>query len=386
MKVLVFQNLPNTGFVDDITHLVSRSLSFSTKTPGLYHQLSFDLNRNVQTDFSIFQQYLGYRIVVFDEFNDVAWDGLIWSVEIAMGDHSLGPQDMEFVQNYVVAEYSDILNDNRYAQTAYVADADSQTRYGIKEYVAGLGQFTSVAAENYRDRFIGHHKVPFSSGTINIPVGGDALSVRVTALGFWATTRYRKFQSIIPTITTVQNRIKEIVDRSVVPNTPASTYYLQFFSTDTGLIEGTNLNIARASTHVDTIGYYLERVVSLGDTSFNSWYIGAEHGEYHGEFPLGLPRVKVWQRPTAVEFICDVLTGQVMRPGGEIVSPSKIRAGNFVQIRGAVPQGAILSTPLDQLQGFVLSETTFDAGTGVLRGTPEGTDRDLSILLARLSG
>lgn len=386
MKVIVFQNLPDTGFVADITPLVSRSLRFSTHIPGIYHQLTFDLNRNLNFDFSIFQQYLGYRIVVFDELNDVAWDGLIWSVEIAMGDHGLGPQDLEFIQNYVVAEYSDILADNRYAQTAYLSDATSQLRYGIKEHVLSLGQFTSVAADNIANRFITNHKTPFASGNINIPIGGDNLSVRVTALGYWATTRYRKFQSIVQTTTTVQNRIKEIVDRTVVPNAPASTYYLQFFSTDTDLVGGTNLTIARASTHVDTVGYYLERVVSLGDTSFNTWYIGAEHGEYHGQFPLGLPRVKVWTRPTVVEFVCDVLSGQVTRPGGEVVSPLKIRAGNFVQVRGAVPQGAILSQPLDQLQGFVLVETSYDAGSGILRGTPEGTDRDVSILLARLAG
>jgi len=267
-----------------------------------------------------------------------------------------------------------------------VSDADSQTRYGIKEQVLSYGQFTSVAANNAVNRYLTNHKQPFVGGSLNIPVGGDNLSVRVTALGYWATTRYRKFQSIVTTTVAAQDRIKEIVDRTVFPALPSSTYYLEFFSTDTGLIDGTNLIIARATTHVETVGYYLERVVSLGDTSYNTWYIGAEHGEYHGQFPLGLPRVKVWSRPTSVEFICDVLTGHVTRPGGEPVSPLKIRAGNFVQIRGAVPQGAILSTPLDQLQGFVLSETSYDAGTGVLRGTPEGTDLDVSILLARLRG
>lgn len=378
MQVLLFDLGGN--FVDDITKFVGQSLRFSTRVPGLYYQLDLTITADFPLLMFGYDNYLGHRIVVMDS-GQIVWDGLIWSLGISIGDSSLGPRDLNFVWNYVVVEYSDILNDGRYALTSYISDADSQARYGIKEQVLPYGSMTSVAAARARDAYSLSHKQPFVGGTFSFPPSSEETSLRIGALGWWATTRYRKFQSIVTSLQNVIDVIKNIVNRTVVPNLPASTYYLQMFSTDTSLIEGTNLQIARATFHYDAIGSYLEHIVSLGDNSNNIWYIGAEHGNYNGRFPLGAPRVKVWQRPTSPEFTLDMSTGKVWR-GGADVSPYMIRAGNFVKVVNFAPSGM----PIYQSRSFVVAQTDYDASRGVIGLTPEGTDQQVEIILARMSG
>lgn len=372
-------------YVEDISTRISGGVSFSTRVPGLYYQLEFSIDGTISALMDIYQNWLGNRIVVFDDYGGIAWDGLIWSMEIDFGGVSLGPRDLDFIANYVAVEYSDVLNSNNYALTSYASDIDSQAIYGIKEEVLPYGSMTSSAAAKALSRYISDHKQPFTGGTFAFPPAGDSVSLRITALGFWATTRYRKFQSIITTTTTVKTRIQEIVNRTVTPAAPGTSYYLQAFSTDVGLIDGTNLVIARANLHVDSIGSYLEHIVSLGSDSNQVFYIGAEHGNWNGELPLGAPRVRVWGRPTAPEFYCDIATGLVRDNAGQIISPFRIRAGTFVAVTGLSPNANYLNT-LDQIRGFIVSETSYDDSRGIISMKPEGTDQGIEMILARMRG
>lgn len=384
MQICLFDKLPGNGYIDDLSKYIDGGIQFSTSIPGLYSKLDMNISTDIVKSFNIFQNYLGNRVVIFDDFGSVAWDGLIWSVELEMGGVSLGPRDLGFVSNYVAVEYSDMLNDGRYGLTAYGTDSDSQNLYGIKEEVPSYGSITAVAAANAASRYLANHANPFLTGSLSIPLSGDNISVRVGAVGYWATANYRKFQSTIVTTTSVQTRITEIVNGSVTPAAPGGSTYLQYFSTDTSLIEGTNLTIARASLQTYTVGSYLAKVVSLGDTSFNTWYIGAEAGAYNGAFPVGLPRIKVWQRPTTPEYFVDIAGGTITNVSGAEVSPFAIRAGNFVQFRDLIPSASQLSQPLDQLRGFIVAETTYDSRSGLLTAKPEGADQDVDIILARM--
>lgn len=375
----------SSSYIENVSERISGGVSFSTRVPGLYYQLEFAIDDTISVLMDIYQNWLGHRIIVFDDYGGIAWDGLIWSMEIDFGGVSLGPRDLDFIANYVAVEYSDVLNSNNYALTSYTSDIDSQATYGIKEEVLPYGSMTSSAASKALSRYIADHKQPFSGGTFEFPPTGDSASLRITALGFWATTRYRKFQSAITTTTTVQTRIQEIVDRTVVPAAPGTSSYLQAFSTDISLIGGTDLVIARANFHVDSIGSYLEHIVSLGSDSNQIFYIGAEHGNWNGQFPIGPPRVRVWGRPTVPEYHCDIMTGLVRDNSRQVVSPFKIRAGTFVTVSGLAPNATYLNT-LDQLRGFIVSETSYDDSRGIISIKPEGTDLGVDMILARMKG
>lgn len=371
-------------FVANLTDDIGSTLNFSTKIPGIFYRLSCTLNADLPILMRAYEDYLGYKIIV-THLGKIVWEGIVWSTELDLGGFSIGPRDLGFVANYVTVEYSDLLNDGRYALTTYLSDTDSQAKYGIKEAVMPYGGMTSSAADKATAIYLANHKNPYAGGRLSFPPSSDQASLRIECLGYWATTRFRKFQSLITTTTTAQTRIQEIVNRTVVPATPGTSYYLEFFSTDTSLIEGTNLTIARATLHVDTIGSYLERVVSLGDNSNGVWYIGAEHGDYSGNLPTGSPRVKVWARPTTVEFFLDMSKG-IVRQGAVPVSPMMIRAGNFVKITNFSPIGIQVGSDFDQLRGFAVSQTEYDDSRGTVTLTPEGTDVGIEMILARMGG
>lgn len=385
MRIYRYQNpLVGNALISELSPGVDGGFSFSTRLPGLYYNFQGNLKGDLDQLFDIYQSCLGNRLVVFDEYGEFVWDGLIWDTELSFGGTSLGPRSMSQIGNYVVVEYADILNDRRYALTAYVSDTDSQTKYGVIEQVLPYGNMTSVASDKALAKYLANHKEPPLGGTFAFPVSSNEAAISITALGFWATTNFRKFQRFDVTTDTVNNIINSIVNRSVVPNAPASTYYLQYFSTDTGLVEGTNLTIAKFNDHVDSIGAYLAHVTSLGDNSNNVWYIGAELGSFNGNFPIGLPRVKVWQRPTSPSFYLNMARGLVYQ-GGSIVSPFSIKAGTMVRIQDLAPSNP-LSTTLDNLRSFVVAETTYNSDTNILSMTPEGSDEEVNMILARMRG
>lgn len=385
MLVRVLSGTVNPAVVEDLS-LLCDSLEFSTALPGLNDRASVGVSNSASDVFIRFLTYLGRRIVIYDDNNEAAWDGLIWSIEADLGGHTLGPKDLGSVWNYVLVEYADMLDSNKYAQTAYISDLNSQALYGIKEQILPYGEMTSSAATKAVNRYSVNHADPFISGNLSIPLSGNSLGLKINAVGYWATTHYRKFQSALTTTCTVQTRIQEIVNQTVTPALPASSKYLEFFSTETGLIEGTNLTIARATLHVETAGSYLQRIVSLGDNSNNTWYIGAETGEEYRNNPMviGAPRMKVWSRPSVPEFFVSARDGKVFSKSGQPVHPSKVRAGNYIQLIDVLPQMLQTSQWLDRVRGFILAETHYDAIRGSLSGRPEGQDSDVDMILARM--
>lgn len=401
MRVLLFQRLQPylqiiTGnqyndFIMDLTPYLDGGFEFSTKNPGLHYRFTASIGKDSASLYEIFSNYLGCRVVVIDDDGQPCWDGILWETEISVGGNSLGPLTLAWVGNYCAVEYSDILNNNKYAITAYDESGESFDLYGLIERVLPYGQFTSVAATTAAGRYRANHFRPRLSGNIQVPLNSSDASLSITALGYWATSRYLQFKSIIATTVTVQDRIKEIVDRTVtraltVSGTPQNYPYLEFFSTNTGLIEGTPLSIIRYGMHGETIGNYLERIISLGDASYNTWYIGAEIGNYDGHLPLGYPQVKVWQRPTAVEYTSDVSSGKVYNVSGVPVSPFSVRAGNCIGINGLIPVSNANQLPVFGDNTFVVQETRYNSRTGILSAIPEGGDEDVSIIIARMRG
>ena len=378
-------------FIMDLTPLLDQGFEFSTKTPGLNYRFIGTISKDASALYELFANYLGARICVFSDEGDLVWDGLLWETELTIGNNSLGPLTMDWVANYCAVEYSDVLDSNRYALSTYQEDGASFDLFGLIEKILPYGQFTSVAAANAAGRYEANHSVPRLGGNIALPVTGNDLKLRITAVGYWATAGYIKIQSILTTSVTVQNRIKEIVDRTVtrpitISGTPQNYPYLEFFSTDVSLIEGTNLTIIRYTTHVEATSAYFERMVSLGDTSFNTWYVGAEVGSFDGKFPVGYPRVKVWQRPTAVEFFASSQNKAIYDSAGVEVSPFRVRAGNSVQVNGLIPAAFVPQIPIIGDNTFIVQESRYDSRTWTLSVTPEGGDEDVSIIIASMSG
>lgn len=372
------------SLVQDISGLLDGGFTFSTRLPGLHYNFQGSIKGDLSELFGIYQTSIGERLLVFDSWMNLVWDGLIWEVELSFGGISLGPRSISQIGNYVAVEYADILDDRRYALTAYLSDTDSQAKYGIIEQVLPYGNMTSVAADKAVAKYLANHKEPPLGGNFQFPVNSSEASLSITALGFWATANLRKFQRIDTTTDTVNNIINSIVNRTVVPNAPASSYYLQYFSTDTSLVGGTNLTIAKFNDHVDSIGAYLAHIVSLGDNSNNVWYIGAEAGSFNGGFPVGLPRMRVWQRPTAPDFVLNIAKGLIYQQGS-IVSPFTIKAGSMVKIQDLSP-GNPESTALDNLRNFVVAETTYNSNTDTISLIPEGSDVEIEMILARMRG
>lgn len=383
MRIQLYSTSDRAVLLEDLTSLAT-SCVINTALPGLYAGCSLDVGMDFVRAMDMFRKYVGVRLVVSLDNGKIVWDGIVWSMEIDLGGYTIGPRDVGSVWNYVAVEYTDVLNNNAYSLTSYVSDLVSQATFGIKEQLVSIGGATSVAAGKAVQKYINDHANPFSSGSLSVPVSGSSVTLKINGSGWWATTHYRKFQSIVTTTATVQARIQEIVNRTVVPAAPASTYYLQFFSTDTGLIEGTDLVVARATLHVDSIGNYLARTVSLGDNSNNVWYIGADVGSIQ---ELTLPKIKVWKRPSFPTFLVETTSGKIHRADGQLVHPAEVRAGDYVQIVDLDPRGR--STPggwQDRISGFILESTSYDIFSGTLTGKPEGQDIELNMIIARMGG
>ena len=384
MQTILYDRLPGTDKLADLTPLLHND-RFSTAVPGLYRQWSAEIGEDIVEMFHWFEERLGCRLIVWanEEGEECVWDGLLWNVRLSFGGTGL-TRSLGDVHNRVAVEYSDLLNNNRYSLTAWANDADSQDTYGIKEHVLSPGGLTAAMAVNVRDTFAGVHATPVVGATIGIPVNQAGMRLSVSALGYWATLRYRLYQRLVTTTATVQAILEDIVDTTIAP--AYGTSYVEFLDpADLSLIGGTNLNITQYEDNANPIQDYIQHVVSLGDNSQNIWYVGVETGRRQGPV-WTLPRLRVWQRPETPDFIVSLADTLCQDAGGAARSILAIQAGMMVLIRDLVPDAASLSTPLDQLRGFVLTETEYNAQTGELRGTPEGSDAPLSLLLARMEG
>lgn len=383
MRIQLYTTSNPAVLLEDLTTKAD-SCQFNTSLPGLYGGCSLDVGMGFVRAMDMFKKYVGVRLVISLDNGKVVWDGLVWSMEIDLGGYTIGPRDLGSVWNYVVVEYTDLLNASTYSLSPFASDLPSQVTYGIKEQAVSIGGATSSAAAKAVQRYIDDHSQPFTSGSLSIPISGNGVTLKINGTGWWATTHYRKFQSIITTTATVQARIKEIVNQTVLPSLPAASVYLQFFSTDTGLIEGTDLVIARATFHVDSIGNYLARIVSLGDNANDTWYIGADSSTIN---ELTLPKIKVWKRPSYPNFFIETSSGKVHRADGSIAHPAEVRAGDYVQITDLDPQGRSVPTGWqDRISGYILENTSYDVMTGALTGKPEGQDIALNMILARMGG
>jgi len=140
MRVLLFQRLQPylqiiTGnqyndFIMDLTPYLDGGFEFSTKNPGLHYRFTASIGKDSASLYEIFSNYLGCRVVVIDDDGQPCWDGILWETEISVGGNSLGPLTLAWVGNYCAVEYSDVLNNNKYAITGYDESGESFDLYG----------------------------------------------------------------------------------------------------------------------------------------------------------------------------------------------------------------------------------------------------------------
>jgi len=135
--------------------------------------------------------WLGDRLEISNEAGDLVWWGVLWDLEINLGNVTLS-LSLDNIYNRVAVIYPHILGDGTTESrtTAWVEDATSIARYGARELLYGLPASFTSSAESVRDTLLERFKMAQpviqsqASSTYGASLGGKGLWHKAGAVYF----------------------------------------------------------------------------------------------------------------------------------------------------------------------------------------------------------
>lgn len=172
------------------TELGLTAQRYSINAIGGYEQAQIAIGTSIPLRLWDALHWLGYYVLIRNDWNNVVWAGKVTSVEVDFGGMALG-KSLDDMANRVQVAYSetDAYGSTQQGTTDWADNLPSQAAYGIKEVVQSEGDSDAAQAVKLRDRaldMIGS-PVPTPSSI------GQEISGTITCKGLWSTTAWRIF-------------------------------------------------------------------------------------------------------------------------------------------------------------------------------------------------
>jgi len=265
-ETIVIENNPVNileGFHQELNQDEFNIQSVITRDMGGFWSAKFSiLNPRKNEALQMLHNGPGRSVKFFNEKSICVWEGFISKVVVSTGAASAF-NDIRPVANEVWVRYRDFTTGNL-ARSTVAAHANSQTKYGQKDWVLSGGQLRATVAdqkaENYMD--LNFWATPQLDNFEIGGAGGGEIDLQVQCLGWWHTLDWRVYNQ---TILVVEANSAAVVTAIV---TAVGTYIL---STDIGP------NATQVAQEYDAdrrAGGIIKSIADLGDSSRNVWIAG----------------------------------------------------------------------------------------------------------------
>ena len=127
--------------------------------------------------------WLGDRVEIYSDTGDLVWHGVLWDMEISVGNVVL-TLSLDNVYNRVAVIYPHINADGSTESrtTTWAEDANSVARYGKREMLYGLPESWTSSAESVRDTLLARLCV---ASPIIGSQSGSSYGAHLSAMGLW---------------------------------------------------------------------------------------------------------------------------------------------------------------------------------------------------------
>lgn len=270
----------------------------------------------------LWMNYLGHDLQVYNELQELIWQGFINEITINFGALSLKLGPFVNIANRVDVQYQTTsyttnppIGGNQ-TSTGLADNTDSQAKYGVLETNISGGQGLIADMIQLRDTFLTENSVPAVDKQINLGNQQD-LAVSVSLLGYHALLGRFYYQATGTGTQTIDDKIKAILAAH-----PTLTFNMD-------AIDANALAIPVASDGTKTGLDEIQNIVARGNSSNQRYVFGV-----YGNVADGL--IVVY---TPIETTIDQLFynhsasengEQVTLISGAVVSPWNVRSGKWL--------------------------------------------------------
>lgn len=243
------------------------SISTTKRDMGGYWDASFDLIPDSREEAqALLANCLGRQVEIFNDDGQVAWEGMVNTITMETGTATL-VNSLNDMGNKVWCRYTAIGGANVLRSTVY-ENAQSQAKYGIKEFVLSGGEIAVASANQFASLYRDWNYWP-RPNLQQINTEGQVLSVpRLTlkCIGYIRTFEWLTYNQTVLTGTAST----QVVMTAIV------TACGQFVA-DT-VIEPNNTVVTREYDADRKALDIMESLASLGDSDGYAWVMGMTKG------------------------------------------------------------------------------------------------------------
>lgn len=154
---------------------------------------------------------VGRDVKIINDKSNIVWEGYISKVSVSTGRASAF-NDLEQMANEVWVRYTD-LTTGTLSRSTHQTDAQSQARWGRKDFVLSGGQLSSSEADQKADVYLAYNywaRPQLDTVRVGGSVSGETeIGLDVQCLGYWHTLKWRVYNQTVATGTDSASAVVE---------------------------------------------------------------------------------------------------------------------------------------------------------------------------------
>lgn len=308
ITINVFMPLVMGGaWIRNITTIQS-NYSHSISAFGGYDMASFNVDTNVTDLEDWLENGLMRHIVVYDEAQNVMWEGFVNRVSVSYGPLVISRGPALDIANRVKVVYSTVDTSitppavGVRTSTAVTNDTTSQTRYGIFQATLSAGGATAANALQIRNTYIAEHRNPSTTTSLSL-AESRTVSVNVECLGYQYLLNY-----IYTNTSTGTSTASAKITAILAANPNASTVPFSVLG-----LSANSLAVPTYENDDTKAMEIIKGIVALGDSSDNRWLFGIYAGRT-ASYNIAPSDVSYVQRVTTQEIVTETASGVKVFP------------------------------------------------------------------------
>jgi len=313
-------------------------------------------------------------IVVYSPDAEVIWEGYCHTIDADLGQERRSVS-LDGMANRVTVRYID--SHGVQSTTAQASNAASQSLYGVKDAVVGLGTIASAAATNARDVYLATHQNPVARfGSSVISGGMGSIRLALTFAGWYDTLKWVLTSRTSTTSTSTTTQVGDLINTAGVGIGVTNP----FLSALTTKITASGISdtefIAPNTPYLSKI----ETLLSQGNSGGArlAWGVYANRVFVVNQWAGASPSTITYHRLLGDAALYDSNAGRV--------APWNVRPDTMYQTDELLDLAPV-ATAQDSAARFYVERVTFSASSGNIGVKLEPSNDDsISALLARLGG
>lgn len=237
-------------------------LQFGKRALGGYYRCRFRFHGAPAVLQELFTNGLMREVKIYSRESVLMWEGFIYSLDFDFG-WVVAKQSMNEVYNKVWLRYR-VTGSSSTSRSSVSSDTNSQTRYGIKEFVISGGELDNAAIANaVAAQYLKLYKQPKVTPTFDFSAPlREQPFIEVTAYGWIETLAFRTFNNT--GAASSQNSAQEVSD--------VITSVGQFVKSKT--LDGNPTSVSKITDLDRRAKDFIDDITRLGDPQGNRWLNG----------------------------------------------------------------------------------------------------------------